>query len=568
MGVTNFINFINDIIKNIDYNFKLFSKDKILNMIHNFKSKGDINYIVTLKKFMLYFELVFPYIYYYKPRSIPKKIDSNCSKNKGMKIVIIGGGASGIHMAFSLKQRGYTNINILEKNSYLGGKTKTENIGDNTLWYGAAAAIGDVYEKYVGKFIKKYNIEKKYFSNGTIKYKDRTVPRDQYSFIINNIKDEDKIYYYKTQIKAYKQLHERLLGNNEFYIPIIWDNEKDLKKNFYELLKDYNLDFIISECMTILTSQGYGDIRNLPSLYGLLWLDPSCFLPYKNNGLLREDPYSIDYQKLLEYMVLDEKLQIHLNCNVKNIQRYDNGKGKIIFDNNIELRDSVVIKDFTQIGDSDEIEFDLLFIASNSQEALYTYLYDAKKGWEEDLFSRDKQYWGTFTTSQWISQNKLPEKYKVYAEYYNSCAGNYPCKPEAQETVFIRNEKIFQGNFNEKGSNIIAIVNQCLPEIVNKGSEKDYKRLLNNSGPLENSDPEIIKKNIQSYPDLEIYPIHQKKYKYFTQWKPEYINKGYMQKLIKLQGTDSTFHIGGDCIFECISFIFAYNELLLHLYDF
>jgi hypothetical protein len=41
-----------------------------------------------------------------------------------------------------------------------------------------------------------------------------------------------------------------------------------------------------------------------------------------------------------------------------------------------------------------------------------------------------------------------------------------------------------------------------------------------------------------------------------------------MQKLIKLQGTDSTFHIGGDCIFECISFIFAYNELLLHLYDF
>ena len=160
MGVTNFINFINDLIKNIDYNFKLFSKDKILNMIHNFKSKGDINYIVTLKKFMLYFELVFPYIYYYKPRSIPKKIDSNCSKNKGMKIVIIGGGASGIHMAFSLKQRGYTNINILEKNSYLGGKTKTENIGDNTLWYGAAAAIGDVYEKYVGKFIKNIILKK------------------------------------------------------------------------------------------------------------------------------------------------------------------------------------------------------------------------------------------------------------------------------------------------------------------------------------------------------------------------------------------------------------------------
>eukprot|EP00899_Mesostigma_viride_P020215 jgi/Mesvir1/28195/Mv04749-RA.1 len=47
--------------------------------------------------------------------SVPKPDDA---------IVIIGAGASGIHMAYALSQRGYRNITLLERNDYIGGKVR------------------------------------------------------------------------------------------------------------------------------------------------------------------------------------------------------------------------------------------------------------------------------------------------------------------------------------------------------------------------------------------------------------------------------------------------------------
>ena len=61
----------------------------------------------------------------------PKSLDD--------RIVIVGAGPSGIHMALSLKERSFTNVVILEKNAFVGGKSWTID------YRGTAHEMGSVY---------------------------------------------------------------------------------------------------------------------------------------------------------------------------------------------------------------------------------------------------------------------------------------------------------------------------------------------------------------------------------------------------------------------------------------
>lgn len=47
---------------------------------------------------------------------------------KDARIVVIGAGPSGIHMAHMLKTMGYSNVRVLEKSNRIGGKSKSIKI--------------------------------------------------------------------------------------------------------------------------------------------------------------------------------------------------------------------------------------------------------------------------------------------------------------------------------------------------------------------------------------------------------------------------------------------------------
>ena len=70
----------------------------------------------------------------------PKRLDD--------KIAIIGAGTSGIHMALLLKERGFTDVHILEKTNDLGGKLKTVNYRGAPQELGGAAMTPD-YEEVI-----------------------------------------------------------------------------------------------------------------------------------------------------------------------------------------------------------------------------------------------------------------------------------------------------------------------------------------------------------------------------------------------------------------------------------
>lgn len=56
--------------------------------------------------------------------------------NNSTKVVIIGGGITGITAASQLFKQGYTNVTILEAESRIGGRIKTQKVDDKYLELG------------------------------------------------------------------------------------------------------------------------------------------------------------------------------------------------------------------------------------------------------------------------------------------------------------------------------------------------------------------------------------------------------------------------------------------------
>lgn len=62
---------------------------------------------------------------------------------KNSKIAIIGGGAGGVHIAYLLKQKGYSNVTIFEKEQEVGGKAHSITIENIRYDTGPVATLKD-----------------------------------------------------------------------------------------------------------------------------------------------------------------------------------------------------------------------------------------------------------------------------------------------------------------------------------------------------------------------------------------------------------------------------------------
>ena len=74
-----------------------------------------------------------------------------------MRICIIGAGPAGISAAHYLAQKGYTDVTILEKNDYIGGKCRTLQV-DGRAYDMGAVQITPEY-RIVNEFIKRFGLE-------------------------------------------------------------------------------------------------------------------------------------------------------------------------------------------------------------------------------------------------------------------------------------------------------------------------------------------------------------------------------------------------------------------------
>ena len=88
-------------------------------------------------------------------------------------IAIIGAGMSGLHMALSLKDRGYKNVTIYEAADRVGGKCYTKTVDGCAIDFGAGIIPGD---SSVVALCERFNVELiptglhgNYVSSGTVR---------------------------------------------------------------------------------------------------------------------------------------------------------------------------------------------------------------------------------------------------------------------------------------------------------------------------------------------------------------------------------------------------------------
>ena len=360
----------------------------------------------------------------------PKKCHANWAKNKNVKIIIIGAGPAGIHMASQLLQKGYKNVCILERNAEYTSKLnnswnehgKSVTIKDEELE--CVHELGTVYlhPKYseIFKLIDKYCSDNKIIS----------FPNTEYEVIVKNnnnkkyeriewndwmevnvekllipeilqkwLPDKMSLLSVKVAADKYVRLHKEIFGNydDEMRIDGEYNSDSvqfppkpspkyDINMTMLQWMIKHNLQALIPNFMGALPIQGYGNLYELPAFYGLWWCSASLikigsnikrFLKGETNEFLLKKGFYYLWQSIIE----KDKIKIKYECNIKNINRYIINK-----DHPIEIK----YKNCKNNNCDEIIECDVLFTAIDLSTFLDSFN-DLQKD-EKEIFGSLKGY--------------------------------------------------------------------------------------------------------------------------------------------------------------------------------
>lgn len=241
-------------------------------------------------------------------------------------IAIIGAGMAGLHMALSLKDRGYKNVTIYEAADRVGGKCYTKTVDGCAIDFGAGIIPGD---SSVVTLCERFNVELmptelygNYVSSGTV--------RKTGLKLTMALKFLDKLQMGKLR---------KLIDKFNVPDPLLDVNDKrwqELSLPFSLVLQREGLNLAAGFCNRILYTYGYGTADEIPAYYGFeffcLWLD--AFIGQKLYVA------KMGYQALPLVMAEKGGLNIKLRKKVSDIQ-YKGNKVSCMFTDS-----SVVEADF------------------------------------------------------------------------------------------------------------------------------------------------------------------------------------------------------------------------------
>ena len=185
------------------------------------------------------------------------------NKDVNEKICIVGGGPSGISVAWFLEKKGYKNVHVLEKNERVGGKCNSPMYKGKTYEMGAALGVKN-YE-IINSIIAELNIESKGPVTERIFCNNKT--GKEYEFLTKEENEEFKNQYIKlVNILQEKYPLYKKPGHANCY--------PELMETFKDFCEKNGLDILIKVWKNPTTSYGYDYLEITPAAYVLKYLSP------------------------------------------------------------------------------------------------------------------------------------------------------------------------------------------------------------------------------------------------------------------------------------------------------
>lgn len=200
------------------------------------------------------------------------------------KIAIVGAGPSGIHMAAALRELGFTNIDVYEKQNRIGGKSMSMNDPKNTVQELGSCCIGPGYESNIIELIEKYApgtlVRRKFASvwlddrPDSILYTSYVIKETMQHFRLKS--PAEAMVKLGELIAKYSQIHMQMFGTYEFELMPRPTSEilQSIDCSYMEFLKRHELEGLRPLLLLTHTVQGYGYVDEIAALYGLMWNTP------------------------------------------------------------------------------------------------------------------------------------------------------------------------------------------------------------------------------------------------------------------------------------------------------
>ncbi|MFT4978357.1 MAG: putative NAD/FAD-dependent oxidoreductase [Myxococcota bacterium] len=482
------------------------------------------------------------------------------------RVVILGAGPAGVHMARCLLRRGFTDVTILEKTDRVGGKSLTVEHDGELHELGTAYLNPDYIE--VINLLKEYDLDDRVPYEGRtvwlppgheegdeIAFEDwiveearlslRDMPQSLRDALPEEIPDlvpdwmadlwPDKVVglFIVGAIARYNRIHKRLLGDD--YVGLLPPEPSDevleeIEGSFLDFLKRSGLSILVPIFMMTQTVQGYGYLDTVPALYGLMWNSPAVMKVMRNRLLGREgNDYWVlrsGWQNLWERMVERDGINVALSQDVRKIVRHDD---------RVEL---TVIDRRSGAGASPRtVTCDHLVVACPAPATLH-FLDTTDEEWT--LFSDLKA--ASFTSTLYTSTHQPGKRYLD--------SWFHELNTRQQHTLYSQRQTAAAGH----------------PELADVPTGTTKARVAAQYGEAPVQDPAIaslFNLRLAQHGARNVTVHAQKRFKYFYRFSDEGIAQRYPWRIQDLQGKNRTWFVGSSVSFESVNNVVNYNLRLL-----
>jgi protoporphyrinogen/coproporphyrinogen III oxidase len=453
------------------------------------------------------------------------------------RVAIVGAGPAGLHMAFLLREMGFRELTVLEKDSRIGGKsfTRYNYEPDVPQEFGTCYTVPFKYQE-LRRVAKKI---------GYMEFEEVPVP-DRHVFAnYSDRKASTQSEWLVSEKK--KRFPFRFLPNwfsqLAIAIDMLWYNKKYkrlFKSPYDEIFKETNMTFkeyldrngfhdLIPLFSLANTVQGYGFIERVPAWYGLWWNDPLEVDGFLQTALHRvRRPASIlrkgfehYWSSLRTYLVDKWGVRIQENAHIKSVERTADIVTITNMAGEVQVFDFVIVTsnlaDISQFLTMTPDESDVLGALTERGNLITT------------LF-KCKHVIDPVPISSWTSALD-PARQSRLMTIRNSAKIFYPQVVDDRESDYLISYQYVERAREDTVEYQNELKNALMEDLITAGIE-----------------------------NIEI--LEQHIWPYFQHWSQDGLNRHYFVKLMELQGQNRTWFAGASTLFESVHDCMEFNRAL------